>query len=481
MYKLIIVDDEIGSAKAMSKFIDYKEFEFTVEGIFSSAEQALEFIEQNGIDLIISDIKMQGMNGIELLKTVNERFPRIQVVLISAYRDFEYAKEAISNNAFEYITKPVSYAEYIRVLEKVKVEFKKRESIAISSVDAMLELQEKVLGYFNGNTDMGALITHFEKYEKDVDIKSSSCSIMNISIPDAAHFFAASWKYGNEKFFHAIKQIIPIKMNGIVFSFLSSENSNIRIIAVDVDGSKDYKKRIDAFISYINYEIFMIFGLNVNVSVINTANSLDELKKIVSNITVHMFNLIMFYITRKEMDKTRETVDDFFRTKKIDDLHTLCKLLICEMSKCGVMDGDFNINEIGIQCIDSSEILKEFAMMALNKLGADFGFSKSNTLLKAISYICSRYAEDLSLDSIAKHVGLTPSYFSQYFKRVMKENYSDFILKVRMENAKKLLKEKPNLKISNIVTLVGYESHPYFYKTFRKYEGCLPGEYRSKE
>ena len=72
MYKLIIVDDEFGSAKAMSKIVDYEEFNFTVEGVFASAEQALEFIGENSVDLIISDIKMQGMNGIELLKIVNE-------------------------------------------------------------------------------------------------------------------------------------------------------------------------------------------------------------------------------------------------------------------------------------------------------------------------------------------------------------------------------------------------------------------------
>ena len=151
--------------------------------------------------------------------------------------------------------------------------------MAISNADAATELQRIVLGYFNDNTDISELAEHFKKYAADMDITSSCCSIININIPDITSFFASRWKHGSEKFFHAIKQIIPINMNGIIFSFLLGENNNIRIIAVDVDSSKDYRKRINEFISHVNYEIFMVFGLNVEISVMNTANSLSELKK----------------------------------------------------------------------------------------------------------------------------------------------------------------------------------------------------------
>ena len=134
-----------------------------------------------------------------------------------------------------------------------------------------------------------------------------------------------------------------------------------------------------------------------------------------------------------------------------------------------------------MQCIDSIEILNDYARVMLNKLGASFAESRQNTILRVISYIGSRYAEDLSLNSMAGHIGLTAAYISHYFKKEMKQTYSDFIVKVRIENAKKLLINEPDLKISNIVAMVGYESEPYFYKAFRKYAGCLPGEYRSKE
>ena len=480
MYKLIIVDDELGSAKAMSKFIDYEEFNFTVEGVLSSAEQALKFICENDVDLVISDIKMQGMDGIELLKTVNEKFPRIKVILVSAYRDFEYAKEAISNDAFDYITKPISYVGFTNTLEKVKKSFEQRGNVAISNVDLATEIQGKFLDYFNNNIDISELALQLKSYVPNEDITNNHCSIININIPDIISFLATKWKHGNKNFFHALKQIIPINMNEIIFSVLPRENNDIRVIAVDVNSSKEFKKRIDEFISHINYEIFMVFGLNVDITVTNTANSLSELKNNCVNSTIQMFNLCMFHINRKEMNQTDKLIDKFFKIKKLDDCREFCNLLTHETAKRGIIEKEIIIDEVGIKCIDNSEILKEYTFMLLNSFGEKISNSKDGNLLRIISHISLRYADDISLESVAKITGLTSSYISHYFKQKMNVSFSDFIIKVRMENAKRLLINEPDLTISNIVIMVGYESQPYFYKAFRKYEGCLPSEYRSK-
>lgn len=481
MYKLIIVDDEFGSAKAMAKFIDYEEFGFTVDGVFSSAEQALEFVEKNSIDMIISDIKMCGMTGIELLKAVNERYPRIRVILVSAYRDFEYAKEAISNNAFEYITKPVSYSEFTGALKKARDEFKKRESVAISNIDTAAGLQDKILEYFGGGADTEEIEEYLRSYARDIDISQSRCSVIIVNIPDITRFFASKWKHGSESFFRAIKQIIPINMNDIVFSFLSDENSSIRIIAVDLSRGDDYKKRLDAFISHVNYEIFTVFGLNVDISVINTANSLTELKKIGVNSTSQVFDALMFYMSRGENSKFSGLIDDFFSVKETEEQQKLCNMLTEETARREISPDAITIGDVGIKCIDKPLLLKEYAEVMAEKLGARVPVAKNHNLLKVISYISTHFSEELSLASISSHIGLTASYISHYFKQEMGESYSDFIVKVRMENAKKILMNEPDVKINTIVQLVGYKSQPYFYKAFRKYAGCLPSEYRERE
>ena len=100
-------------------------------------------------------------------------------------------------------------------------------------------------------------------------------------------------------------------------------------------------------------------------------------------------------------------------------------------------------------------------------------------ILEAIRYIDANYSKEITLYSISKHVMLNASYFSNFFKSQTGECFSDFLLKVRMEYAKKLLKNNPSMKIQTICENVGYKSQPYFYKVFQAYTGYSPAEYRN--
>lgn len=479
MYKLIIVDDEYGSARLMAEFIDYEEFGFSVSEVFSSAEKALEYIKDNSIDLIISDIKMYGMSGLELLKIVNERYPRIKVVLISAYRDFAYAKEAIAYDAFGYITKPISYSEFTNTLIKLKKELQKRDNTAISDINAVTTLQEKMFEYFNGRISASELEAVLKTYDSNIDILHNKCSVININIPDITEFMALRWKYGIEKFYHAIKQIIPIKMNNILLSFLSGDNCTIKIIAVDICSDTDYKKNLENTVSYISYEIFSVFGLNVDISV-NTETSISKLdEKGVMSATQFLGHL-QFCIINNDRAKINNILDDFFDDKSIKFRHELCTVITNEALKNCPKAQEICVDAVTIKCIDNAELLKEYAGILINCMmnNAESIKTKNYDLLKSLAYISHNYANKLSLDYIASYAGFTTSYMSHYFKKMLNESFSDFIARVRIENAMKILRENPNTKINSLVTTVGYNSQPYFYKVFKKYTGCLPGEYK---
>ena len=101
MFNLIFVDDETSAMQELTQIVDYSIYSMEVKGCFESAEQALDYIAANHVDVVISDIKLSGISGTDLLKHIREKYPYISVVLVSAYRDFEYAKIAISYNAFE--------------------------------------------------------------------------------------------------------------------------------------------------------------------------------------------------------------------------------------------------------------------------------------------------------------------------------------------------------------------------------------------
>ena len=108
-YKLIIVDDELTFCRGLEKYIRKFFNELSVDGIFNTGEQAIEYISANNVDIVLSDIKMLGMSGLELAKVLHQKYPHIQVILISGYSDFEYAKQAIKYNVVDYLTKPINF------------------------------------------------------------------------------------------------------------------------------------------------------------------------------------------------------------------------------------------------------------------------------------------------------------------------------------------------------------------------------------
>ena len=120
MYKVIVVDDELGTLEATVEFVRNVCPEFEVTGSFNNGEDALNFLMNNHIDLCITDIKMPKMNGLELAKAISENKPECTVIIISGYRDFEYARTAIKYGVIDYIPKPINFSEFSTTLKKIK-------------------------------------------------------------------------------------------------------------------------------------------------------------------------------------------------------------------------------------------------------------------------------------------------------------------------------------------------------------------------
>ena len=120
MYKIALCDDERRSLNILSKIIDYSAIGFEVAQTFTRGSDLLEYLKENPLDAVITDIKMPGMTGIELTRIIKNDFPETKVILISAYRDFEYAYSAFKYDVVSYITKPITQSDYIEGLLKLK-------------------------------------------------------------------------------------------------------------------------------------------------------------------------------------------------------------------------------------------------------------------------------------------------------------------------------------------------------------------------
>ena len=126
MYKVLLVDDEILVRDAIRKKIEWNKIGFELVGDCENGRDAIEFVQNNPVDLVLTDICMPHVDGMELSRYLYENYPQISIIIFSGYSDFEYAKQAIQYKVSEYILKPVTAKELTEVLERLK---KKLDSI----------------------------------------------------------------------------------------------------------------------------------------------------------------------------------------------------------------------------------------------------------------------------------------------------------------------------------------------------------------
>ena len=115
MYRLIIVDDEFEIRNGLSRYFPWESVGFEAAAVFENARGALDYIRRNPVDVVLTDIEMPGMSGIELARVIHEQRLPVKVIFLSAYKKFEYARDAISYRVVHYITKPTVHSEIFEV------------------------------------------------------------------------------------------------------------------------------------------------------------------------------------------------------------------------------------------------------------------------------------------------------------------------------------------------------------------------------
>lgn len=128
MYKLIIIDDEEKIASGMAQLFPWQNIGFEVVQVFTSARKALQYIAENPVDVVLTDIEMPDMNGLELSHRLME-YPNIQKIFFSSYSNYEYFRAALQNGVADYLMKPVAYSALLECFEKVKARLDARSAV----------------------------------------------------------------------------------------------------------------------------------------------------------------------------------------------------------------------------------------------------------------------------------------------------------------------------------------------------------------
>lgn len=517
-YKVIIVDDENKMREGLAKFVDWKSMGYEVVAKLNDGREAIEYIEKNSVDAILSDIKMTFISGIELAKYVYEKKKNIKVVLISGFREFEYAKQAIQYNVVNYLLKPASTEDIQNVFSGLKIQMDKEVEIKQKELNEKQQLEEVVSilkEEFFTDLFLGALRNESEINRKikllnlDYQIEKSKCCTITIKIDKYEDFVKNNWNYGREGLYTAVRNFFQTQNLNIDYYSIGQSNKSVTFIAVNKKPLENDKfvADIQTDLGRVQNEIKRFLDLDISAIIEKNFNSIFELAKDSSPFDEHVNNpqrKIENMINDKSHLKMEEQIKLMVTHISAGNYKMCLSLFELFLEEARALDvreiNHFITNlfttlknrlmEIGINASTLNEEgfyfdnVEEIRLWGENKLKAAVDQINSNTnnvtidpINKVKLYIKENYNKDITLKDSADYIYLNSAYLSRLFKEKTGENFSDYLIKTRMQKAIELLKDS-RYKVHEISTMIGYDSLRYFYKLFKRYYELTPTEYR---
>jgi len=519
LYNVLIVDDEIHICKLLEKLIEWERLELNLAGTANDGVQALEKIFQDKPDIVITDIRMSGGSGIDLIRRVRENHLKTQFIIVSGYRQFDYAKDAMVYGAADYILKPVNKEELNGILERLILRIQEEQGhsrklareIRKNAVISKRQLVDRLL--LGGSlSDQGLQ----EDYGIFFDRQRIRFMIVQIAAgyqdgrPETVGFIMNKLQSGMEREFGG--EIAATIGSRTMACMLIYEIGDARNICSKAEGIWKYCRNMVS--EYGNYSITIGMGKEAeDTSGLEAALQTAELaldirlieggnRLIVCNEQLRSTKELQDFLTgpvRKEIYGCIEAFNE-------DGLIRLCREIMetirQEGRACVGLLSEFTngILKIMQRIYGSKDTGAEWRETAID-IGymPDFEryrsafFEKVREIMErrywesqykeeqpvriAREYIRSHFTKPITLKEVASEAGLNPNYFSVLFKKSTGMNFSEYIIELRIEEGRKLLKAT-TLNISEIADMVGYKDAKYFSRLFTKGTGLKPKEYR---
>ena len=530
-YRILLVDDEEEVRTSIIQKIDWVKTGFTVVGDAENGEDALEKIEQMEPDVVLTDIRMPYMDGLQLAERLRRDKPSVKVVIFSGFDDFEYAKKAIKLNIIEYILKPVNAEELTGILKKIKLQLD-GEIARIKDVNALNESYEKSLpvlrenflnSLLRGDIKENQIESLIREYRLDIG-KSGLWAAVKINIDS---FMENNFDTEAESLITiSVKRLFDSHLKNFC-NFISFHSYAGLVALVGVNHESEFQGVMNR-LSQVCRESRRILNQKITIGVGSYVNSLAALNLSFGDASeavgygiadgggdaifindVHPVKNTPIYIDGK-MESDLVNAVKFGGEKTIAE----CAEKIADNMKGAAMARNsaqayiISVFSIILQIIQRYELdheeifgvkadyydiltnIRDFSALKKWLLNVCLKISRSlnterqdttqNMILNAKRYIKENYANpELSLETICGYLHISPTYFSTVFKREVGESYTSYLTGIRLEKAAELLSTTDE-KTYVIAKQTGYEEPNYFGYVFKKKYGVSPNKYRGK-
>lgn len=534
--KVLLVDDEKMEREGLRDYMPWDQLGLEVCGEASDGMYALKLSAEMKPEIVISDIKMPGTDGIELATRLREMFPDIKVIFISGYQEFEYARKAIMLNAYGYILKPVNFKKLAELLDKVVAQIKEEQYSARQKEELRQQIKEN--RQYLQQQFLRDLLQHSKRNQRNMLVKRAD--YLGLSFPydyfSVAVVAIDDYKEIEERLSEENKQFL----NTIVFNMLrrisigdscmhivqaqdgvfsviinTSENGTIRKdeilgsfeaflkqLSISCDktatvGFSDFSKGIEEIQVLYRHAVaatkakwslgkgLVIFASDISIgssSMLDNQNDLEQIHEISQ------------YVLAGDIESTKETLSRVFDSIKGETCHSqqsirnMCLMLINECRQILLEIEDDPENILGsyfsiydtVFHIETLTDLESWLIAILAKVSGQIQEkrkAKNSRLVDAVTEIVNnRYHENIGMEEISNEVYFSSNYIRKVFKDETGHTVTDYLLQVRMKRAVELMKD-PKLHVYDIGQQVGYENTSYFCQVFKHYYGVTPKEY----
>lgn len=525
MFKLLIVDDEPLIREGLRKTIPWESIGFEIIGEASSGSEALSIVNENTPDVVITDMRMEDIDGSELIQNLSLNFPNINIVIMTAYSDFSYAKLAVDNRVFAYITKPSSNSDIISIFKKLYIHLEKQSQLN-KTVEEFKNYQMNEIFY--------SLIHNPSPNKQELESLNSFLQTGNI---ETDYFIAILSRDSAET--PEISHSEYLILNERIDYYISTYSSiicrcNLTLydtVLMVFTKSHDYSKQIKP-LKHIYDDFYSLTGKHhLAIGVSATFRSLSSInhaylqaKKALEQNTHNM--TIIDYLSLKKQKKTDPSLNEQEISSIISsianaDSENACKVVKSFFDAVAISDMDiFSVKSIiadlMIQIIkkifknshttrllfnkdirpvidmqyfsDLSEI-KEYitsfvqtSAYSMKKLGVFLVNEEkySPAINRTISYIIENYTSDIKIGDMSKSLYISESHLMHMFKKETGKTFGSFLTEYRIRLAEIMLKSG-YYNLYEVRELVGYHNPISFRKAFHKITGVVPSHYTHQQ
>lgn len=502
MIRIILVEDEPSAMRILKSIIELKCHGFDIVDTAENGAEGLEKIKLLKPDIVITDIKMGVMDGIEMISKVKEELPSIYSIIVSGYQDFEYAKGAIKGGASDYILKPINAAQLKNALDKIKEKLKTENSEKENKllkkilsggafenwqVERYIPFKKYALGILRKNGLPSRFSSkHGSSYdgivfdENTVSEISNNKSIWTIYGRDEQEIiFLYSADIINKNYYESYVADIGANLNcGYYTTVFSPEFTDITEAAKII--SELYKILDNNIIIGTSQKIYSWKVMN------NVSKNRVSMEYSLENKMKYLLSNSMYDDLKTELTKVFEKLRKENRNELWVENYIRQILQLIEKYSPDISDGhDYNMEFLIDEALYFST---SFDDLTTNLWDIIERITKRNDKKKCKmgsleffettqKYVEENISEQISLQSICSWFGISQPYLSRLFRKYENMSFNEYITKKRIDKAKQLMEENPKMPLKDVALFTGFSDPFYFSRVFRTVTGMPPSEY----